>query len=146
MPLTGPRSLNSPGLLVPLHGKQTNGTWPLTVIIACNTEQQCTFTMTDPTKLTLPTVGEHVILSLPAPRVLMVKMNRPKQLNAMSWGMEQDMAKAFDWYEQQPSLWCAILTGNGRGFCAGQVGLWTRRRGQDCIDSELVLTAVHRRT
>ena len=71
-------------------------------------------------KLTLPSVGEHLILSLPAPRILMVKMNRPKQLNAMSWEMEQDMAKAFDWYEQQPSLWCAILTGNGRGFCAGQ--------------------------
>jgi enoyl-CoA hydratase/carnithine racemase len=50
----------------------------------------------------------------------MVKMNRPRQLNAMSHGMEQDMAKAFDWFESQPSLWVAILTGNGRGFCAGQ--------------------------
>lgn len=70
--------------------------------------------------VTLPVVGEHLILSIPAPKILMVKMNRPRQLNAMSWGMEKDMAKVFDWFDQQPSLWAAILTGNGRGFCAGQ--------------------------
>lgn len=70
--------------------------------------------------MTLPVVGEHLILSIPAPRILMVKMNRPRQLNAMSFEMEQDMAKTFDWFEEQPSLWVAILTGNGRGFCAGQ--------------------------
>lgn len=54
----------------------------------------------------------------------MVKMNRPRQLNAMSWGMEQDMKKTLDWFEEEPSLWVVILTGNGRAFCAGQVGLF----------------------
>lgn len=72
-------------------------------------------------EMALPSVGEHLILSTPAPHVLVVKMNRPKQLNAMSHSMEQDMAKAFDWFEQQNTLWVAVLTGAGRGFCAGQV-------------------------
>lgn len=61
------------------------------------------------------------MLSTPAPHVLMMKMNRPRQLNAMSWGMEQDMRKTLDWFEQESSLWVVILTGNGRAFCAGQV-------------------------
>lgn len=69
----------------------------------------------------LPLVGEHLILTTPAPHVLMMKMNRPRQLNAMSWGMEQDMKKTLDWFEEEPSLWVVILTGNGRAFCAGQV-------------------------
>lgn len=69
----------------------------------------------------LPQVGEHLILSTPAPHVLMMKMNRPRQLNAMSYGMEQDMRKTLDWFEGEPSLWVVILTGNGRAFCAGQV-------------------------
>jgi enoyl-CoA hydratase/carnithine racemase len=68
----------------------------------------------------LPSVGEHLILSTPAPHILMMKMNRPRQLNAMSYGMEQDMKKTLEWFEEEPSLWVVILTGNGRAFCAGQ--------------------------
>lgn len=71
----------------------------------------------------LPQVGEHLLLSTPGPHVLQVKMNRPKQLNAMSYGMEMDMRKVFDWFESTGTLWVAILTGAGRGFCAGQVSI-----------------------
>ncbi|UZJ52430.1 hypothetical protein CBS101457_001750 [Exobasidium rhododendri] len=67
-----------------------------------------------------PSVGEHLILSTPAPHIIMMKMNRPKQLNAMSYEMERDMKKVLDWVEEEPSVWVVILTGNGRAFCAGQ--------------------------
>ena len=83
----------------------------------------------------LPVVGEHLILSTPAPHVLMMKMNRPRQLNAMSFGMEQDMKKTLDWFEQEPSLWVVILTGNGRAFCAGQVS----RRIEPCSTVRLTV-------
>lgn len=69
----------------------------------------------------LPQVGEHLILSTPTQHVLQVKMNRPRQLNAMSHAMETDMRKVFDWFEETSTLWVAILTGAGRAFCAGQV-------------------------
>lgn len=68
----------------------------------------------------LPSVGEHLILTTPAPHILMMKMNRPRQLNAMSYDMEKDMEKTLNWFEEEPSLWVVILTGNGRAFCAGQ--------------------------
>lgn len=70
--------------------------------------------------LKLPQVGEHLLLSSPAPHVLQMTLNRPKQLNAMTDAMEMDICKVFEWFETEPSLWVIILAGKGRAFCAGQ--------------------------
>jgi enoyl-CoA hydratase/carnithine racemase len=51
--------------------------------------------------------------------VLLVTMNRPNQRNAMSIELEDDLNRIFDWFEQEPSLWVAIITGKGKAFCAG---------------------------
>lgn len=34
--------------------------------------------------------------------------------------MEKDLTLVLDWYESEPSIWVAIITGSGRAFCAGQ--------------------------
>lgn len=47
-------------------------------------------------------------------------MNRPEALNAMTDGMEGDLRKMLDWFEEENSLWCVVVTGTGRAFCAGQ--------------------------
>ncbi|EPQ28754.1 uncharacterized protein PFL1_03557 [Pseudozyma flocculosa PF-1] len=68
----------------------------------------------------LPKVGSHLVLSLPAPHVFQMTLNRPQQLNAMTDELEVDIRRSFDFFEHEPSLWIMVLTGNGRAFCAGQ--------------------------
>ncbi|KAI9152208.1 Mevalonyl-coenzyme A hydratase sidH [Paramyrothecium foliicola] len=58
-------------------------------------------------------------LSYPAPHVLLVTLNRPKQLNAMRRVTHVQLDRLWRWYDNEPSLRCAILTGSGRAFCAG---------------------------
>jgi enoyl-CoA hydratase/carnithine racemase len=58
-------------------------------------------------------------LSFPAPRVLLVTISRPKALNAIDIAGSWELASLFDWFDQEPSLWVAIVTGEGRTFSAG---------------------------
>ncbi|CAI6101175.1 unnamed protein product [Clonostachys chloroleuca] len=59
------------------------------------------------------------IISTPVPHVLLVKLNRPKQLNALRREMHYHLANLWTWYDSEPSLRCAVITGTGRAFCAG---------------------------
>ncbi|KAJ5637313.1 hypothetical protein N7490_007192 [Penicillium lividum] len=66
-----------------------------------------------------PPPQNHVIVSFPAPYVMLVIFNRPKALNAMVSAAQYDLEALFAWYDSEPSLRCAIVTGAGRAFCAG---------------------------
>lgn len=68
-----------------------------------------------------PAIPDDIVrLSYPAPNILHVAMNRPKQFNAMSVALNETLNEVFDWYESEPSLWVAILgTTNPKAFCAG---------------------------
>ncbi|KAL2287157.1 hypothetical protein FJTKL_06155 [Diaporthe vaccinii] len=59
------------------------------------------------------------ITSFPAPHVLLVTLNRPKALNAIPSTNHSLFDALWRWYDFQPTLRCAILTGTGRAFCAG---------------------------
>jgi len=48
-----------------------------------------------------------------------VTLNRPKDLNCINLLGHEQLAAIWDWYDTEPSLRCAILTGVGRAFCAG---------------------------
>ncbi|KAI0398463.1 enoyl-hydratase [Xylariaceae sp. FL0594] len=61
-----------------------------------------------------------VVVSFPSPNILLVTLSRPKQLNAIPRPMHIALAKLWDWYDEEGSLRCAVLTGEGRAFCAGQ--------------------------
>ncbi|EGU13286.1 Enoyl-CoA hydratase/carnithine racemase [Rhodotorula toruloides ATCC 204091] len=63
-----------------------------------------------------PPVGPHLVVSYPAPKVLQLRLNRPEALNAMTDGLEADLCKMLDWFEEQTSLWVLIVTGTGRAF------------------------------
>ncbi|KAF4468943.1 enoyl- hydratase [Fusarium albosuccineum] len=65
-----------------------------------------------------PTVPD-VLLSSPKPHVLLVTLNRPAQLNALRRQMHFELDRLWTWYDAEPSLRCAVITGKGRGFCAG---------------------------
>jgi enoyl-CoA hydratase/carnithine racemase len=60
-----------------------------------------------------------VLVSFPAPHILLITLNRPKQLNSLPSSLHAPLAALYDWYDEQPSLRCAVLTGAGRAFCAG---------------------------
>ncbi|MYE59542.1 MAG: enoyl-CoA hydratase/isomerase family protein, partial [Alphaproteobacteria bacterium] len=53
-------------------------------------------------------------------QTMVVRLNRPERLNALSTVIRQGMAEAFSEFRDNDGLEVAILTGTGRGFCAGE--------------------------
>lgn len=51
--------------------------------------------------------------------VLTLTLNRPEARNAMSEAMNKALAEQLAWAELEPSVKCVVLTGAGKGFCAG---------------------------
>jgi enoyl-CoA hydratase len=61
-----------------------------------------------------------ILTDQPEPGVLVITINRPHRRNAFDRATSQAMEAAVDAYDEDPSLRCAILTGAGGSFCAGQ--------------------------
>ncbi|KAK8079657.1 enoyl-CoA hydratase/isomerase [Apiospora hydei] len=59
------------------------------------------------------------LVSFPAPHVLLVTLNRPKQLNCIPRPQHFALERLWDWYDDESTLRCAVITGTGRAFCAG---------------------------
>ncbi len=53
-------------------------------------------------------------------QILVVRMNRPERLNALSHEMRTLLAEAWTEFRRSERLEVAIFTGTGRGFCAGE--------------------------
>ena len=53
-------------------------------------------------------------------QVLVVRMNRPERLNALSTEMRTELAKTWTEFRYSKEFEVAIFTGTGRGFCAGE--------------------------
>ncbi|HUK04443.1 MAG TPA: 2-(1,2-epoxy-1,2-dihydrophenyl)acetyl-CoA isomerase PaaG [Burkholderiales bacterium] len=62
---------------------------------------------------------EPLLVSLDA-GVLRLTLNRPDTLNAFTVAMTQALAAAFARAEAESAVRCVLVTGAGRGFCAGQ--------------------------
>ena len=65
------------------------------------------------------TTDSTVIMAI-ADGVARVTMNRPDKLNSFTRRMHADLRAAMDRIESDPAVRCVVLTGAGRGFCAGQ--------------------------
>jgi enoyl-CoA hydratase len=64
-------------------------------------------------------VGDTVELSSPRPGLAQITLNRPERLNAMSHELVADLHAALDQVGTDRSRRAVVLTGAGRGFCAG---------------------------
>ena len=53
-------------------------------------------------------------------QVLVVRLNRPERLNAMNRELRQEMARIWTDFRTSAEFEVGILTGTGRGFCAGE--------------------------
>ncbi len=51
--------------------------------------------------------------------VLIVTLNRPDQLNALSFAMQGELADVWAAAQGDPEVRCVLVTGAGRAFCAG---------------------------
>ncbi|EGN93538.1 hypothetical protein SERLA73DRAFT_126437 [Serpula lacrymans var. lacrymans S7.3] len=66
-----------------------------------------------------PQHSDELNVSFPAEHVMLLTLTRPIQLNAMTPTMNNDIGALLNWFDDEPSLWVAIVTGEGRAFCAG---------------------------
>ncbi|KAI0016901.1 ClpP/crotonase-like domain-containing protein [Xylariomycetidae sp. FL0641] len=66
-----------------------------------------------------PPAVPNVRTAFPSPHILLVTLNRPAQLNAIPRPQHFALARLWAWFDAQPSLRCAVITGSGRAFCAG---------------------------
>lgn len=51
--------------------------------------------------------------------IMTVRLNRPERLNALHPPANAELGHVFDDFAEDDEMWVAIITGEGRGFCAG---------------------------
>jgi enoyl-CoA hydratase/carnithine racemase len=55
--------------------------------------------------ISAPKTSNEVVLSFPVEHVLLITLNRPKSLNAMTPTMSADMMNVLDWFDDEAALW-----------------------------------------
>ena len=64
-------------------------------------------------------------------RVLVITLNRPERLNAISRDMLNELSAKVVEADKDPDIRCIVLTGSGKGFCAGLDLIDTHGRIED---------------
>jgi len=62
---------------------------------------------------------EYILVSRPEPSVLLVTLNRPKSLNALSSPLFKELNQALEDADEDDSIGAMVLTGSERAFAAG---------------------------
>ena len=75
--------------------------------------------------------------------VLTLTLNRPESRNAMSPAMVDALAGQLAWAELEPSVKCVVLTGAGKGFCAGGDVKGMAARGDGTVGDNTIDGAIH---
>ncbi len=60
-----------------------------------------------------------ILFSEPEPSIGQITLNRPENLNAITFEMLDEFSELFQILSQEDSIRVVILTGEGRGFCSG---------------------------
>jgi enoyl-CoA hydratase len=63
--------------------------------------------------------ADQVVLTEPRGRVLLITLNRPQVMNAINTDLAQGLVAAIEQLDGDDGLTAGVLTGAGRGFCAG---------------------------
>ncbi|MBI5670104.1 MAG: enoyl-CoA hydratase/isomerase family protein, partial [Chloroflexi bacterium] len=62
---------------------------------------------------------ENILVETPAPGVGLVRLNRPKALNALNGDLTREVFEAMEAFDRDPSIRCMVLTGSDKAFAAG---------------------------
>ena len=76
--------------------------------------------------------------------VLTLTLNRPEARNAMSGEMTAALAAQLAQAELNPEVRCLVLTGAGKGFCAGGDVKGMAARGDGTVGDNTIDGAIHR--
>jgi enoyl-CoA hydratase len=60
-----------------------------------------------------------VVIDRPSDRVRVIRLDRPERLNALTFGLAAELHDALDEIAADDECRVVVLTGSGRGFCAG---------------------------
>jgi enoyl-CoA hydratase len=66
-----------------------------------------------------PGPGSPVLIAERRDGIVLLTLNRPHKLNALNGALQTELTSAVRGLGQDPGVRCIILTGSGRGFCAG---------------------------
>jgi enoyl-CoA hydratase len=64
-------------------------------------------------------IDQAAVLTEVRGRVLVITINRPDQRNAVNAAVAEGMSAALDHLDAEPELSVGVITGAGKGFCAG---------------------------
>jgi 2-(1,2-epoxy-1,2-dihydrophenyl)acetyl-CoA isomerase len=88
--------------------------------------------------------GTNDLLASLVDHVLTLIMNRPDARNAMSGAMTAALAEQLEKAELDPAVKCIVLTGAGKGFCAGGDVKGMAARGDGTLGDNTIDGAIHR--
>lgn len=69
--------------------------------------------------MTNEAMASEAVLTERRDRVLLVTLNRPEAMNSINGELSHGVVAAMRELDEDPTLSAGVLTGNGRGFCAG---------------------------
>ena len=76
-------------------------------------------------------------------KVAVITLNRPEARNAMSGEMNAALQKALYEAELDPQVGCIVLTGAGKGFCAGGDVKGMASSGDGTVGQNTIDAAIH---
>ena len=79
---------------------------------------------------------EHLDLSTDTNGVCTLTLNRPEVYNAVSFPMHGELTEVWGELERDPAVRAVVLTGAGRGFCAGGDMDMSRAAVESAVDRE----------
>jgi 2-(1,2-epoxy-1,2-dihydrophenyl)acetyl-CoA isomerase len=88
--------------------------------------------------------GTEDLLARLSSGVLTLTLNRPEARNAMSGEMTSALAAQLADAELNPQVRCVVLTGSGKGFCAGGDVKGMAARGDGAEGDNTIDAAIHR--
>jgi enoyl-CoA hydratase/carnithine racemase len=62
---------------------------------------------------------KNFTVTFPRPKVVQVTLDRPEKLNCIDIPTSKEIAKIWEQFDEDETLWVGIITGNGRAFCTG---------------------------
>lgn len=66
-----------------------------------------------------PATSKDIRVSFPQEHVLLLMFNRPDRRNVIDPTLSQEIGNVLAWFDEEPSLWVVIITGEGQVFCGG---------------------------
>lgn len=92
-----------------------------------------------------PATSTNIRVSFPQEHVLLLTFNRPDKRNVIDSTLSQEIGNVLAWFDEEPSLWVVIITGEGQVFCGGgDLKVWHHKQSSGTsTEVEEMATSLH---